>query len=511
MNSFLNIVSFLERTAAQKPDQLAIVHLEQSITFYALDELSRRIGGEISAALSHEIRRTVGVYLPKCIDLIGTLFGILYSGNSFLMLDVKAPPNRNGIILNRIQPDLIVTCKSCEAKLREANPACRILLIDEMRTTAVPASADLPWHHVIDTDPLCILTTSGSTGTPKGVVLNHRSYIDVVVQTMEATGVRGGMRSASLLAVDFDVFIFEVCFMAAIGGTIDIIPDSYTIFTAKLMEYIRDNPINLIYWVPSILVSISQADMLDKFKLTSLKEIWFIGEILPTKHLNYWRRHLPDARYINFYGPTETAVASTYFIIDRALDDSEPIPIGGPYQNTGILVLNADNQPVRGDEVGELCIRGSSLAMGYQNEPDKTNAVFVQNPLNSSYPEKIYRTGDLVNFNANGELMFRGRADTMIKHVGFRIELADVEHAVNSLDIISFGCVLYNLQEKKITLFYEAEKELPIHELRRQIGTLLPQYMIPTVFVYMEKLPRNSIDKIDRVTLKNMLNANPSN
>ena len=167
----------------------------------------------------------------------------------------------------------------------------------------------------------------------------------------------------------------------------------------------------------------------------------------------------------------------TYFVVNRELKDEEPIPIGFPCRNTDILILNEHDNHVEINEEGELCVRGSSLAMGYYNNPEKTSSAFVQNPLNTSYPEIIYRTGDQVIINNSGEIILKGRKDTLVKHLGYRIELGEIEHVIiNTLKIVDNGCVIYDFTHKEIRLFYESKNEIPVGELRKAISRALPKY-----------------------------------
>jgi acyl-coenzyme A synthetase/AMP-(fatty) acid ligase len=194
-------------------------------------------------------------------------------------------------------------------------------------------------------------------------------------------------------------------------------------------------------------------------------------------------------------------VDCTYFIVDRPFADDEKLPIGFPCRNTDILVLNEHNQPAQQDEPGELCVRGSSLALGYWNNAERTAQAFVQNPLNPHYPELIYRTGDLVYRNSRGELMFLGRKDYQIKHLGYRIELGEIEHAALRVQGVRNACVVYQQGRKEITLFFESDQELSSAVIRERLGAFLPKYMLPTVFHRMEQLPRNPNGKIDRQKL----------
>jgi acyl-coenzyme A synthetase/AMP-(fatty) acid ligase len=256
------------------------------------------------------------------------------------------------------------------------------------------------------------------------------------------------------------------------------------------------------------MVNIANMDLLTRIGLPKLKNVWFAGEVFPTKQFNYWRKSLSQTTFSNLYGPIEITLDCTYFIVNREIRDDEPIPIGFPCRNTDILILSNENRPVESHEIGELCVRGTSLAMGYYNNPEKTSAAFVQNPLNSSYPEIIYRTGDLVFVNEQGEIIFKGRKDSLIKHLGYRIELGEIEHVIiNTLKLVENGCVVYNSSKKEITLFYESKGDISIAEMRVAISKMLPKYMIPTVYNKMDELPRNTNGKIDRLLLNNKVNA----
>jgi acyl-coenzyme A synthetase/AMP-(fatty) acid ligase len=217
------------------------------------------------------------------------------------------------------------------------------------------------------------------------------------------------------------------------------------------------------------------------------------------KQLNHWRRVLHRALFVNLYGPIEIHVDCTYFIVDREFRDEDVLPIGYPCRNTDILILNDDNRPCAQGERGELCVRGGSLAHGYWNDWQKTAKAFVQNPAQAHYPELIYRTGDVVYRGERDEIFLVGRKDFQIKHMGYRIDLQEIEHQVHCVDGIANACVLYNEPRKEITVFYEAlAVEVTQHDIRLQLSKIFPKYMVPTVFRLMEALPRNPNGKIDR-------------
>ena len=357
-------------------------------------------------------------------------------------------------------------------------------------------------NRLVDTDPVCIINTSGSTGTPKGVVLNHKSFFDFIAWAVDAFGFDGSEVMGGLSPVVFDIYNFELFMMMTQGSSIVMLDGAKAAFPASLLREVRERGVNFIFWVPSIMVSIANMDLLSKIDLSCLKTVWFAGEVFPTKQFNYWRRALPDAVFANLYGPIEITLDCTYYVADREIPENEPLPIGLPCRNTDVLILNDENQLCNVGEKGELCVRGTSLAMGYYNNPEKTAAAFVQNPLNDSYPELIYRTGDVVYRGKDGLIRFNGRKDSLVKHMGYRIELGEIEHVVvNTLKLAKYCCVVYAYQSKDIVLFYEAADDFDLAEVRRSMSKVLPKYMIPTKFIRKDELPRNTNGKIDRLLL----------
>jgi len=236
--------------------------------------------------------------------------------------------------------------------------------------------------------------------------------------------------------------------------------------------------------------------------------VWFAGEVFPTKQFNYWKKTITHAKFANLYGPIEITLDCTYFIVDRDFEDNEPLPIGIPYRNTDVLIITDEDKIAAKGQEGELCVRGSSLALGYYNNPEKTAAAFVQNPLNPHYPEVVYRTGDIVALNDKNEMVFKGRKDTLIKHQGYRIEMGEIEHiVVNTLKIAKNSCCVYNRQTKEIVLYYENTTDIASATFRKELLSSLPKYMIPTVYIRYDEMPRNPNGKIDRAYLNQKANA----
>ena len=335
--------------------------------------------------------------------------------------------------------------------------------------------------------------------------MHHRSVIDFMDWVFDRLGLDGSEVIGSLSPFYFDIYTLEIYLTLAKGSTIVVIPDELPMFPAKLVAFLAEMKISFIFWVPTIMVNIANMGLLGTADLGALKKVFFAGEVFPTKHLNLWRKQLPEAQFVNLYGPIEITVDCTYFVVDREFRDDEPLPIGFPCRNTSILILDEHDQPAADNRPGELCVRGSSLALGYWNDPEKTAKAFVQNPLNKHYPELIYRTGDVVSRNDRGENLFLGRKDFQIKHLGYRIELGEIEHLVTSIGLVDNACVLYHRDRKEITLFFEAKQPVQPAAIRQGLAGVLPKYMLPTVFRQMEALPRNPNGKIDRSGLSVLL------
>ncbi|MDQ6529588.1 amino acid adenylation domain-containing protein [Flavobacterium sp. LHD-85] len=503
-----NVIEYFVETVKKCGDKIAVVEGEKKITFSDLDKKGQILGHQI-VNLVNDVNKPIAVFLPKTIDSVISDMAITFSGNIYMNLDIKTPMERINNIISLIEPQLIITNSTYVKNLENLGLSQKIVNIDAIDFDANINDSNFLLNRLstlIDTDPYCIINTSGSTGTPKGVVLNHKSFVDFTEWSIDTFKFTNDEIIGSLSPLVFDIYSYELCMLMSKGSTIVLIPDSLAAFPIKILEILEKEKTTFLFWVPTIMVNIANMSLLENIKLPSLKTVWFAGEVFPTKQFNYWKNNLKNCLFANLYGPIEITLDCTYFIVDRDVPDNEPLPIGFACRNTDVLILDEDRLVTKGEE-GELCVRGTSLAMGYYNNPEKTALAFVQNPLNKSYPEIIYRTGDIVSVNERDEIIFKGRKDSLIKHLGYRIELGEIEHViVNTLKIAKNGCVVYNVNKKEITLFYEADKEISVVEFRKLLSNEIPKYMIPTVYIFMEELPRNTNGKIDRLLLKNKIN-----
>ena len=503
-----HLLDYFEETAERKADQIAVIHNDKQINFSELKDKAERFAAHLLNMVDGCVNTPIAVFLPKQIDTVIADLGIMYSSNPFMNLDVKTPKERIMNIFDLVKPAAVVTSKKFLKVLDEVT--IPVILIDELDWDSLAADEALlraRRSQLIDTDPFCLINTSGSTGTPKGVVLNHRSFFDFMAVSNERFGFDGSEIMGSLSPVVFDIYDFELCMLMRNGSRIVLLDAMLAAFPARLLEKLAENHVNFIFWVPSIMVNIANMGLLDKIALPDLKLVWFAGEVFPTKQFLVWYDKLPHATFANLYGPIEITLDCTYYVVNKRPAESEPLPIGVPYHNTDILLLNEENKRCTIGEEGELCVRGTSLAMGYYNNFEKTSAAFTQNPLNTSYPETIYRTGDMAYMREDGNIMFKGRKDSLIKHMGYRIELGEIEHVIeNDLKLVKYCCAVYQYAKKEIVLYYQNDEELSDRDFRTALSKSFPAYMIPTIYVKMAELPKNTNGKIDRLLLKTKAN-----
>lgn len=509
----LNVVEYLEQGAlASVPRNLAVSCGDAGLTFEELWTCARQFAAKI-CELQSQTTAAVCVYLPKGPETVAANLGILLSRNCYSNLDVKSPAARIKVIIDSVKPIAIITSRQLQTTLLEVGIAPDVLILTEDCDQPVSDEAEQELsqrrERALDVDPVCIINTSGSTGVPKSVVMNHRNIIDFIDWTLDEFPFNQNDVIGSLSPFYFDIYTLELFVSLATGARLSIVPDNHAPYPARLLEYLVAQNVSFIFWVPSIMVNIANLGLLEKYPLKSLRRIFFAGEVFPTRQFNQWCRTFPEAEFVNLYGPIEITVDCTFYRIDREFNDDEPIPIGIPCRNTEILILTEDNRAAQVGEQGELCVRGSSLAMGYWNQPEKTAAVFVQNPLITAYPDKIYRTGDVASWNDRGQIMFLGRRDYQIKHLGYRIELGEIETAVTATSLVEAACVLYHATKREICLCYSAAAEVPVGQFREKLSQRLPKYMLPTVFIYHEQLPQNANGKIDRLSLMNQLLERP--
>lgn len=506
-----HVTQYLDEHAATHPDHVAVIDGEDRLLLGSLRNQALRLAAVIVQQCP-QVRQVVAVFLPKGIDAVIADVAVNYSAHAYMNLDVNSPVQRNRNIFAAIQPALVITTKALEERLRPMAGDIPVLCLEDARAALAPEAK----HSLLarrdaclDTDLMCIINTSGSTGTPKGVALTHGGFMDMV-QSAEQAGILDDSPKimASLSPAIFDIYVFELCLVLMRRATLLVIPETLVAFPARMLELMVAQHATWLFWVPTVMVNIANMDLLAHIPLPEVRTVWFAGEVFPTAKCNYWRKHLPQASFVNLYGPIEISLDCAYCRLEREIPDDEPLPIGRAFPNKEILLLDAEGRQVAPGEEGEICVRGRGVAPGYYNNPEKTAAAFVQDPRNTAYPEPLYRTGDIGVFNERGELLFKGRRDTLVKCKGYRIELNEIEHVVVATGLVQNCCALYAAAEQRIVLLYESPEPVDERALRTAIARVLPRYMLPTVYRQYPALPRNANGKLDRLTLRQQFLGN---
>ena len=498
-----NVIDYLFASAKQFPEKCAYFDEQTEVSYDSLLRDSKAVATKLIGKLN-TVCSPVLIFMDKAPAVLKAFFGTVMSRNFYVPLDTEMPEYRLSLIVENLRPAAVITDISHFDTARKYSTD--VFLFEEMlETTVDEALIGERLSEAIDTDPVYVLYTSGSTGIPKGVVVSHRSLIDYVDHFTEEVGITSEDIIANQAPFYFDASLIDIYCTLKAGGSCGIVPKEYFSIPIKLLNFLQDYRITTIRWVPSAMKMVSTFKGFASLRPEYLRKIIFGAESMPTKCYNYWKQNYPEAVFVQLYGPTEVTGVCTYYIVDRDYGDDETIPIGKPFKNTEILLLDEDDRLIgRKDKVGEICVKGSCLALGYYHSPEKTKEVFVQNPLNPYYPETIYRTGDLAMYNERHELVFVSRKDFQIKHMGHRIELGEIETVAASLPGMEVCCPLYEQKKQKIVLFYVSEEydDLSLAETLRK---KLVHYMLPNVYHKLQEMPLLASGKIDRVKLKEML------
>lgn len=493
-----NVMEYLDHIVRQVPDKVAYSNGPDNLTFREVYADSRSIGTFLhQAGLAGE---PVVVFMARHPKTIAAFYGVVTSGNFYVPIDEEMPRHRIELIFQELKPKAMLCDPSTRDLAASFADHGEIYLYDDITATVIDDAALAAIRtRSIDTDPIYIVFTSGSTGIPKGVVACHRSVIDYIESLVGILQVTPDTVFGNQTPLYFDACLKELFPTLKYGATAYIIPKNLFMFPIKLVEYMNHHQINTICWVVTALTMISGLNVLDKLVPEYLHTIAFASEVFPIKQFNRWRKALPSARFINLYGPTEATGVCCYFEVNREFALDEVLPIGRPFPNTDILLLDDQNRRAKPGEPGEICVRGTSLTLGYYRDFEKTAAAFVQNPLNQAYPEMIYRTGDLGRTNENGELVFISRKDYQIKHMGHRIEMGEIEVIASMHEGVEQVCCVHDKVKSRIILCFAG----PVSpaEITAYLKDKLPRYMIPNAVEQLESLPLTSNSKINRKAL----------
>lgn len=504
----INVLGYLESTASQYPDKTALADDKNSVTFRAWENYARAIGSEINRKTGNAVRQPVLVFVDRRIEGLVAFMGVVESGNFYVPIDCKMPAERIKLIMQVLNPIAAVyVTEKDRSTLESIGFSGDIISYDEAKDAAIDSGKlDEIRRGMIDLDPLYAIFTSGSTGVPKGVIITHRGCIDLAEWLVNTFGFTSADNLGNQTPFYFDGSVKDIYICLKTGATLNVIGKKYFSFPKLLINFLSEREITSILWATSAIVLIGNSNILAENPPKYLNKVFFAGEAMPAKQLKVWQRQFPSAMYVNLYGPTEITVDCTYYIVDRDFNDDEYIPIGKECRNMQVLVFNEDNKLVNPGETGELCVRGSGVALGYYGNWQKTNEVFVQNPLNSHYQDIIYRTGDLVRYNDEGILEFVSRKDFQVKHNGNRIELGEIESAVNALSGVTNAACIFDKENDLIILYYTSFENTDI-DIINSVKEKIPKYMFPNKVYRLDSMPYSLNGKIDRIELKRLYDS----
>lgn len=495
------ILDYLEDIAQRYPDKTAYEDNDRSYTFRDLVTESRKIGSEIARQVP--VRSPIVVYMKKGAHNIPAFFGAAYAGCFYVPIDKDMPDERIRLIIDVLKPKAVI-CDSSTAELTDKNiPGISVIKesdtgsmnIDEARLETLRAT-------IKTTDLLYVLFTSGSTGVPKGVTISHAAVIDFMEWICDRYNLDEHTSLCNQAPFYFDASVPDLYIPLKTGATVYIPPKSYYTFPKKILSYINEKKINTLVWVPSALCNVVNTRAFEVCVPENIKLVIFCGEVMPCKHLNVWKKYVPDALYVNMYGPTEATYACMYYDILRPFSDEESLPLGKACENSSIFLITDEEKEAKEGEIGEICIAGICLSNGYFNNKEKSDEVFTQHPLNDYWFERIYHTGDLAKVDKNGDMVFCGRKDFQIKRLGHRIELGEIENALCSVENIQNACCIFDEESANIIAVYSGN--IDENELSKCLSARLMPYMLPSVYVQMPAIPMNLNGKIDRPAIKKM-------
>jgi amino acid adenylation domain-containing protein len=510
----------LHRSAGKYPNNLAVWARGQSLTYRELEERSNQM-----ARLLRErgIRKgdRVGIYFPKAVESVISMFGVLKAGGVYVPLDPQQPAQRIQYIIDNCGIRALVTTREKLRSLDQiAIPTVEFCIFTGVSSGTAPVPGGISWEElarfpvetVPDDLPLTtldlayILYTSGSTGRPKGVMLSHQNALTFVEWCADIFEIQPQDRLSNHAPLHFDLSVFDVYNAIEAGAAVYMVPDDALLFPASLAKFIAEQGISVWYSVPSALVHLVLHGNLKVQNLERLRLMLFAGEVMPMKYLRQLVELLPHLDLYNLYGPTETNVC-TYYCVDRAkLQAMDKLPIGRACANTEVFAVDDHDQLIRPGETGELYVRGPSVTSGYWGDPEKTHKMVVPNRFQSNFEEKMYQTGDLVILREDGDYDFVGRRDSQIKSRGYRIELGEIEAALLSHSAVKEVAVVAIPDEEvsnriKAIVARHDNLQVTAAQLQQHCAQRVPRYMIPDLIEFRESLPKTSTGKLDRVQL----------
>ncbi len=504
----MNVIDYLKRTVEVFPEKQAFTDGNSGLTFRELFDAAER--GASFICERGLFNRPIVIFMKKSPEEAAAFCAVLMSGNHYVPIDEEMPKRRIELILENVKTGIIICDETTLEQAKLFNDESeKVLWKDMVKHEILEKQLSEVSRKMTGKEPAYVLFTSGSTGIPKGVACSHESVIDYAEQLVKTLNITENTRFGEQAPLYFDASLKEFLSTLKTGATTVLIPHELFRTPIPLIEFLNREKINTLCWVVSALTFVSAFGTLDIVKPEYVETLTFVGEIFPIKQFLLWKKALPKARMFNLYGPTECTGVSTFFEIPDGYSPKDAIPAGKPFEGTKLWLVGEDGKVIPQnvtanangrdpDGIGEICIGGKGVALGYYNDPERTAEVFTEREIDGQ-TERIYRTGDLGRFDEDGNLVFVSRKDYQIKHMGHRVELGEIEASVSEIPGVRLCACTHSKESGKITLFYVGDIEKA--DLTRELRKSLQRYMLPNKAVKLDTMPTTATGKIDRKKL----------
>jgi natural product biosynthesis luciferase-like monooxygenase protein/amino acid adenylation domain-containing protein len=493
------LVSLFSKQAMSTPKAVALRWGKDAMTYGELDRLSNRLAWTLVQA-GVKTDQIVGIMIPRTPERVISMLAILKAGGAYLPIDSSHPVGRINFLLKDSQAKWLMLTGDVKQniefdgiKIFADQPSFFMDREDDLNRS--PSPDDLAY----------VIYTSGSTGQPKGAMLEHRGIVNRICWMKEEYGFNETDKTLQKTPFVFDVSVWEYFMTLCFGAELVLCTDEAVIDPYLMINEIKSYGITTLHFVPSVFrIFLNELGEKDRKKLASIRRIFSSGEALSVTSVKQHHKKIGTELH-NLYGPTEASVDVTHYPTNGSEDK---IPIGKPIWNTRIYILDSHHQPVGLGFVGEIYLAGVGLSRGYLNRPGLNSEKFIADPF---FPEeRMYKTGDLGKWNTDGNIEYLGRMDFQLKKNGIRIEAGEIEHAVKSYKGISDSVVMArqgHLENTEIYAFYIGEKLPDNRSIRMFLNKVIPDSLIPTQFIHLEKFPLTRNGKLDRRSLLKLVDS----
>jgi len=469
----------------------------ETVTFAELKDIAEKVATQVACISA--ANKPVLIWSTKSVKTPALYMGVLAAGCYYAPLGLDTPFFRVRTILDVMKPQVLLTDGIPDEELVKLEFTGKIIKLNDCTETDAEL-VNARTNSIVDTDPMYVVFTSGSTGTPKGVVATHRGTVDYLTSFVSHFSIDETAVFGSQVPFEYIAGIREMYVPLITGCKTVIVPKTLFKTPLKIAEYVHQKEITLLYWTTAMYTVVYDFKIFDDLKPDRIKNVFFAGSVMQPKVFYYLRDNIPNAMFAQHYGTTET-IGCTYYVAQPGKNYDNGVPVGKAIINRRCFLIDEENKLVtEPDKKGEFVMNDTANAIGYFRESEKTAEHFVQNPFHNDYPDICFLTKDIGSYNDDGDMVFHGRSDRQIKHMGFRVELAEIELAATKCEGVTECSCVYDVNKAVIWLVFagEATEQAVSAHLRGA----LPSFMLPRKFLAMKTLPRMYNGKIDLQELK---------